>query len=445
MNLKKNKLYFNSLILSSPGFISTVLSIFAIPVHLKFLGIENYGNYVFFHLVLSFSFLLNFGIPKSIIIASGLYPNSKGKIAFDGLKYALLIVITVIFIHIINSQYNFFSYSNFSINYITLGIIFSIIYLVFEGVLQSYKKFIEISFFNFLFYSLSLSLPSISLIYFKKLDINDLVFFSLSIKFLVIFFIIIIVLKNKLIIFSSDRSLIKIIKKNSLWLTLNSFLMQLYEMLDKYLIKLFIGNAALGIYSIPQQLTGKLSVVSRGFSAFLMPFLSAGKKRNDYNKTLDIFYCFIPIVIFLLLPTYPFILKIWLGSDYSNQILTLTKIFTLIAILSSNSHILITRFEADQKSKKNFKIELIFLPFFLILLLYLFNNFQSIIFISLAILLKELILNFLRLIYLKKNIVNIKKYLINLFLFNIILFFSFFNITLYIVFLLILILLNFKK
>ena len=117
----------------------------------------------------------------------------------------------------------------------------------------------------------------------------------------------------------------------------------------------------------------------------------------------------------------------------------------MIAILSSNSHILITRFEADQKSKKNFKIELIFLPFFLILLLYLFNNFQSIIFISLAILLKELILNFLRLIYLKKNIVNIKKYLINLFLFNIILFFSFFNITLYIVFLLILILLNFKK
>ena len=44
-------------------------------------------------------------------------------------------------------------------------------------------------------------------------------------------------------------------------------------------------------------------------SVFLMPFLSAGKNKNDYNQTLKIFYCYIPILIFILLPFYSFILR----------------------------------------------------------------------------------------------------------------------------------------
>ena len=86
----------------------------------------------------------------------------------------------------------------------------------------------------------------------------------------------------------------------------------------------------------------------------------------------------------------------------------LTKIFSLIAILSSTSHILITRFEAEQLSKKNFKLEIIILPIFVILILIFFYYFKSIIFISLIILIKELILNFLRIVYLKKNLQILK-------------------------------------
>ena len=91
MRIDKNKLYINSFILSSPGFISIFFSLFAIPIHLNILGSENFGNYIFFHLVLSFSFLLSLGIPKSIIIASGRNKNHKKEISFEAIKYTIFI------------------------------------------------------------------------------------------------------------------------------------------------------------------------------------------------------------------------------------------------------------------------------------------------------------------------------------------------------------------
>ena len=235
-------------------------------------------------------------------------------------------------------------------------------------------------------------------------------------------------------------------KKNSFWLTLNSFLVQLYEIFDKYLIKIILGGAALALYSIPQQLTGKLSVLSRGFGVFLMPFLSAGKNKNDYNQTLKIFYCYIPILIFILLPFYSFILNFWLGSEsFESQILSLTKIFSVIAILSSTSHILITRFEAEQLSKINFKLEITFLPLFIILIGIVFIFFQSLFFISLVILFKELMLNILRIFYLRKKLKKIKIYVVNIFLFVFLLVFSFLNLNIYLMLLLILIYINSKN
>ena len=60
----------NSLILSIPGFVSIFLSIVSIPIHLRIAGIENYGNYLLFHILLSISLILNLGISKIIVISS---------------------------------------------------------------------------------------------------------------------------------------------------------------------------------------------------------------------------------------------------------------------------------------------------------------------------------------------------------------------------------------
>ena len=69
-------------------------------------------------------------------------------------------------------------------------------------------------------------------------------------------------------IYRNFTDLTKIInlKNNSRWLTLNNLLIQFYDLSDKYLVKIFLGPVAIATYSIPQQLTGKLSIFSKKLS-----------------------------------------------------------------------------------------------------------------------------------------------------------------------------------
>ena len=85
----------------------------------------------------------------------------------------------------------------------------------------------------------------------------------------------------------------------------------------KYLVKIFLGPIAIATYTIPQQLTGKLSIFSKGFSAFLLPTLSRrGGDTNSFNYTLEIFLKIIPILIFFIFPLYEIFLNFWLKNNY---------------------------------------------------------------------------------------------------------------------------------
>ena len=88
---------------------------------------------------------------------------------------------------------------------------------------------------------------------------------------------------------------------------MNSILVHFYDLFDKYLIKIFFGPIAIATYSIPQQLTGKLSILSKGFSAYLLTNLSSKKHDNEvFNYSLRIFLNIIPVLIFILFPLYEF-------------------------------------------------------------------------------------------------------------------------------------------
>ena len=90
-----------------------------------------------------------------------------------------------------------------------------------------------------------------------------------------------------------------------------------------------------------------------------------------FNYSLKIFLQIIPILIFLLFPLYEFFLNFWLNDQYNQKILLLTKIFSLCAIFSCASHILITKFEASKTLNKNLKIEFFLCHFFYFLYIYL--------------------------------------------------------------------------
>ena len=322
-----------------------------------------------------------------------------------------------------------FSNIIFSTELFFLGLIASILYLTFEGILQANKLFKNISIINFLYYSLSLSLPSILLLFFNKLTLNELISLSVIIKILTIFIVIIYLIKNKLVAQNSEKNLLNYFKKNSHWLTFNSALVQIYEIFDKYLIKIFLGSTLMAIYSIPQQLTGKLTILSKSFSTFLLTNLS-NNKNYQFIYSLDFFLKYLPIAIFLLFPLYPSILKFWLNDQYSPLIHDLTKIFSLIAIFSCTSHILVTKFESDQLSNLNFRIEIIFLPLFFSTLIFLCVKSHSLILISTLILFKEILFIFCRLYLLKLKKNNTILYF-NLIIFPFLLILSFVNMGLF--------------
>ena len=96
-----------------------------------------------------------------------------------------------------------------------------------------------LSFFNFIFFSLSLSLPSLILLHNVELSLEELIIFSLIIKFLTITLMILFILTKNLILRSENQTLFLNLKKNARWLTLNSILIHFYDLFDKYLVKIF--------------------------------------------------------------------------------------------------------------------------------------------------------------------------------------------------------------
>ncbi len=413
MNIKINKLLINSSILSLPGILSILLSLLSIPVHLSIAGVENYGNYIIFHFLLIISSIFNFGIGKSIVVSINNYPKKNKEICFQGIKYTffvILIAFFLLFILLNLKQLSFFSklINPSLIFHLLFGISLSILYSTLEGIFQGTRMFKFLSLFNLIFFSLSLSLPSLILLLNEGLSLKELIIFSLIIKFLASFLMFFLILSKNLILKSNNQILFLNLKKNARWLTLNSILIHFYDLFDKYLVKIFLGPIAIATYSIPQQLTGKLSILSKGFSAYLLTNLSSKNHDNvDFNYTLKIFLQIIPIFILILFPTYEIFLNFWLNEQYNQNILLLTKIFSLCAIFSCTSHILITKFEASKTLDRNLKIEFLFMPFFLSSLYLLTSHNFSLIDISFLILIKEVILLIFRLNLLRSIIKNL--------------------------------------
>ena len=145
----------------------------------------------------------------------------------------------------------------------------------------------------------------------------------------------------------------------------------------------------------------------------MLPLLSKKKiTNNDFNLTIKIFLKLIPILIFLLFPFYSILLKFWLGENFNENILVLSKIFSLSVIFSCASHILITKFEASKTLKRNLKFELLIMPFFLFSLYFFTNSDYPLIYIASIILAKETILLFLRSNILQKEVKELYSYYI---------------------------------
>lgn len=396
----------NCLVTASPSIISIFFSIISIPIYLFYNGLIDYGNYIFLHIISSAGLFLNLGLGKAIVIE---YKKNfqNNYIIRLGLIFTLINVFFLFFIFLFIYQFNLFKF--YELIFYFFGITCTVVYFTLEGIFQVKKKFFLLSFFNLSFFSLSSFIPPISLLLISN-DYYQLFFISLLIKMSSIFFFSLFIF-NK-IKFSSNNNIYKKIKllRLGIKITSSNIANYIYDYSDKYFIKIFLGPASISLYSIPQQIMGKITTISKAMSAVLLPDMSESKSYDLFNYSLNFFIFFISPIIIFSFDYYDWVIKLWLGNNSTNVITELAKIFAISFLFASISHLLVTNLEAKNNVNKNLKIEFLSFPFFIITLLVILSTFKNkemlLIYVAFLILIKEFFFLIIRFLFIKKEVNN---------------------------------------
>ncbi len=410
MYISNKKFFLNSFFSGLPGFISILLSLLSIPIYLKYGGEEDYGNYIFLHFLGFLGQIFNLGLGKisAISIAQNKSVDDLSWILLKKtIKTSLLIFLVLSIFFIINKFFLFFS--SYILLVSILNIVVTIIFVTIEGLFQGKKLFVKLMLINLLFYGVSLSFPPFLLIFYYT-SYKTIFLISLIIKITVIIISTFYLFSKKPLNFFLKKKPRINYNFDQKWFSISSILSIAYDFTDKYLIKIFIGPIALAFYSIPQQLTGKLSIISKGISAVLLPSIALEKKKiltKDLLLSLKIFIFIVPIIIIFLFNFFNIFFSFWLKNNSNIDIINLAKMFAIITWVSCISHLVIAYYEGSGIIKKNTMIELKFYPFFFFFLFIAVLS-KNLFLITIVILLKEIFLFLLRSIIISKSVPIIK-------------------------------------
>ena len=436
----KINIYSKNIIISSiPGFLSIVLSFFSIPIYLNYLGLEKYGNFLVLHIFLTIVMITNFNLGKIASIKMQKFSNNKRKSIISTTMFISCIssffvslVLYVFYLFIINHFLNFLNellMDDLKITKLQSALILyneklfffalfiSNIYVNLENICKGVKHYYLSSISNLIFYSFSLSIPAFLIIFDTKVFGNIQALFGISIFFKILSILILLTTFAYKGFFNSNilsKLIIKDFILYSKWQTLSSTYVQIFDYVDKYLIKIVLGAANLTLYSIPQQIAGKLQILSDAIIAVFIPRISSTKKTKDifkiFNSNFYVFFYFVGIGLIIINPFLDEIIEWWLGENIKStifllQIIYLFKIFLLVSFYICISHIISTFFDTQLKSKKNSQIDTIILIFFifgLVVSVY----YKNINYFAYSILIRAILTFVLKVIVVKKILIN---------------------------------------
>jgi O-antigen/teichoic acid export membrane protein len=236
--------------------------------------------------------------------------------------------------------------------------------------------------------------------------------FNISLIFKImglILFIIYFLKKKKFTLIKPEFKLIKNFFYPSLWLTISAMYSQIFYNLDKYIIKISLGSGQLILYSLPQQISSKLGVISQAVSAVLLPNLS---KKNSNKKEIitanlyGVFY-FLSFILIFSLPFLDNILFFILKDKYNLLATIILKFFILINLFNCMSNIIIDKYHSELNTIKDLKyLTFAIVPFVLGLII--FGQIKQILYFVFLILLKDFLLLIKRILSAKNLILNYK-------------------------------------
>ena len=196
MVLLSNKHTRNILYTILPGILSIFLTFFTIPIFINLIPKETYANYLIQHFILTLGMIFNFQLGKiASIKIQNLNKKLKKDLIFTTIFYASIIgVCSSVGIYLILIIFSiYFEFFDLNIS-IIFGLFFTILYITLEYIIRGIKGFRSTSLTNLLFYSLSISLPGILILFkdYNEYIIKNLFNISVIIKLfslLILFFI----------------------------------------------------------------------------------------------------------------------------------------------------------------------------------------------------------------------------------------------------------------
>ena len=429
MDHLKKKINLKNIFLSTtPGLISIFLTFISLPIYLTFLHPITYSSFLISHIFLSLSLVFNFNIGKvASIKIQNKDKDDKSTIIINALFLSLLIALTFsiiisfflskIFSH--EQEIDFFN--------IFFALILSILYINTEAICKGLGKFKIIALSNLLFYGFSISAPSFFVwIHNKTKFVNKIDLFEISIIFKTIsLFLILISITNYLFVKKKiSKKIFMTLKEQSFWMTLTNSYNQIFDYLDKYLIKLFLGPIIFINYSVAQQVASKLQIFSGAITSVMLPKLASQTTLKNKSKVLNLhlilFYISISLFIIVFSDYFDDILKWWLPTSdkikVNSDFFQLFNIFLALTFVACKSQIIISLYEVNRITKVNSIFETITLIPFGLLLVWFISK-ENILLICYLILSKEILLFLIRSYYIKEYMISYKFYILSIFIF----------------------------
>jgi len=403
-----------------PTFLAALLSIFAASVYLRYLDSDLFANFLIQHLIITFgTAVLSLHIGKITMISiKNFNQNQKKEVIFS--SYILNIILGLILSYFFYLfLFNFVGQINLTNISIALffGTFFSCIFVNLEDIAKGYSMNKSASFFNFFFMNGSITVPAL-LLFFYNNELIQLNLFNISVFIKVIFtiiFIIFLYLQKKIKI---KKIKFKIFLKNlkqNLYLTGEGIISQIYFTLDKYIIKIQFNSLDLIIYSLSQQLSSKLGILSGACTSVMFGRLLDENKFKKEILSANLYFCLYlcSFGYLMISPIFENLLIIFFGNKYNSDIVPIFKLFILINIFYVLRECLTSFLQVELKIKFELIYNVIILPFFLAAI-YFGINYNEILIFVIIILIKELIVLTSKINLAKYNIINYKIFYIQI-------------------------------
>jgi hypothetical protein len=434
------------IIYAIPGILGGFFSLVTVILFVNYLTSDIYANFLLQHLVITFgTSVLSLYIGRiTLININNLSPIKKKEVIYSSLILMsvicfILSLITYIFLIIFIKNINLF---DVTIS-IFVGLFFSSIYQNMEDIAKGLALDKVASMSNLIFMNLSVTIPAFLLaIYNTEFIKSNLFNISVSIKILTTLFILLVIIRTQKIRISKfDISFFLKFKIQNLFLSIYGILDQLYYALDKYVIKNFLSSFQLVTYSLSQQISSKIGIISYACSSLM--FNKILKNPNDKKDILsgNLYFCFYfcSFGYLLVLPFFDALLSILLKNKFNNEISNSLKLFILVNIISALKDCIDGFLRTTLKLEKDLKFSASIVPFYLLGVLICIYS-KNLTYFILLLLLKEVSMLFLKIKLTREYLINYLIFVVQILILNIIIILNlFFNykelyIALYIIF-----------